>query len=243
MPGRLSGGLFRILVASTALLASLLLPSTAMADRWERERERDRHDHCTPYNRGDRFPQRDYERGPERPAAWQPPPRERSHVAVDVQLGNGLCTLPVIEERQTRVWVEPVYRTVCDRVWVEPVYRATFERVWHEPVYREEFNRVWVPDRWEIRHTVVWDCDRRVVRQDRVLVEPAHFAMRPRRILVCAGRWETVERRELVCEGHWKTVEHQELVSPGRWEVRTERVALTEPRFREESFFNFRVRF
>src|SRR4051794_27477253 len=34
-----------------------------------------------------------------------------------------------------RVWVEPVYRTICRRVWVEPVVRYDYERVWIPPRY------------------------------------------------------------------------------------------------------------
>src|SRR4051812_11888493 len=48
-----------------------------------------------------------------------------------------------VEER--RVWVEPVYRTVCDKVFVEPVYRTEIERVWCEPVYQTVCEKVWVP--------------------------------------------------------------------------------------------------
>jgi len=115
--------------------------------------------------------------------------RCRDEVRVGVSIGDR----PVlIEERTTRVWIEPVYRTVYDQVWIEPVYR-------------DECDRVWVPDQYAIREVVVWDCGRRIVRRQRVLVCPGHFEDVHRRVLVCAGRWETVARQELVCAGHWKT--------------------------------------
>src|SRR5437763_15209630 len=31
-----------------------------------------------------------------------------------------------------RVWVEPVYRTICKRIWHEPVYQSVCERIWVE---------------------------------------------------------------------------------------------------------------
>jgi hypothetical protein len=112
-------------------------------------------------------------------------------VRVDINLGRSFY-----EERVTRVWVEPVYRTVCDRVWIEPVHKTVCDRVW-------------VPDRWEVRRVVHGHGRHQCVRYERVLVERGHYETRERSVLVCDGRWETVERQELVTPGHWEErVEH-----------------------------------
>ena len=194
-----------VLAGLSALVLIAAAPSQALAG------ERDRHDYR---DRGDRY--RDHYKGDHR----------GGDVRIDVRLGE---REPIVERRETRVWVEPVYRTVADRVWVEPVYRTVHERVWREPEYRDEHDRVWVPDRWDVRERTYRDeCGRRVIRRERVLVEPAHWEVRRHRVLVCEGRWETIERRELVCEGYWKNVHRQECVSPGHWEYRTEHVAVHE---------------
>ena len=89
-------------LACTALLGTLAVasaPALAFADRGGR------------YDRGDRYRDRDHD--------------HHSDVRVDINIGSGpvICEPARVEERVTRVWVEPVYRTVCDRVWIEPVYR------------------------------------------------------------------------------------------------------------------------
>src|ERR1044072_1710055 len=71
--------------------------------------------------------------------------RGGGRVEIDVRAG-GYERPPVAVTREARVWVEPVYRTVCDRVWVEPVYRTVCDRVWVEPVVQKVCERVWVPD-------------------------------------------------------------------------------------------------
>jgi hypothetical protein len=114
---------------------------------------------------------------------------DRNQVRIGLSIGD---RPQLMEERTTRVWIEPEYRTVYNRVWVEPVFR-------------EEYDRVWVPDRFEVREVVVWDCGRRTVRRDRVLVQPAHYDDVYRRAVVCPGRWESVARLEQVCAGHWET--------------------------------------
>lgn len=147
------------------------------------------------------------------------------------------------EDRQVRVWVPPVYRTVYDRVWVEPEYRTVSERVWHEPIVRTECERVWVPARYEERWvTKVDHRGDRVRVGERVCVEPGHYEERKREVVVRAGTWEIVDRRELVCEGRWKTVERQELVSDGRYEWRNERVRVAD-RGGRDSFFGLNVSF
>src|SRR5437016_2758779 len=63
----------------------------------------------------------------------------------------------VCEERIARIWVEPVYRTVCDTVYDQPEYRCVVDRVWKEPVYRTTCERVWVPDRYEVSEVAVYE--------------------------------------------------------------------------------------
>jgi hypothetical protein len=200
--------LTRGVVGSAVLGAAALgfmAPSTALADR------SDRHDYRAQRasDRGDRY--REQFKGDRRDDY------DRTDVRLDLRIGGDpFCREPLFQERETRVWVEPVYRTVCERVWVEPVYR-------------DECERVWVPDRWEVRDRVYRDeCGRRVVARERVLVEPGH--------------WEERVHRVLVCEGYWKTVERQELVRQGHWEVRRERFAVGDS-WRDDSFINIRARF
>lgn len=121
------------------------------------------------------------------------------------------------EER--RVWVEPVYRTVCDKVWVEPVYRTEVQRVWCEPVYQTVCEKVWVPDRYEVREVVRNEHGRRVIRRERILCERGHYVEQNRQVLVSAGHWDNVEKRFCVSEGYWSTVERRECVTPGHWET------------------------
>jgi hypothetical protein len=121
------------------------------------------------------------------------------------------------EER--RVWIEPVYRTVCDKVWVEAVYRTEVQRVWCEPVYQTVCEKVWVPDRYEVRERVVNERGRRVIYRDRMLIERGHYIEQNRQVLVTAGHWDNVERRVCVSEGHWTTVERRECVTPGHWQT------------------------
>jgi len=120
------------------------------------------------------------------------------------------------EER--RVWVEPVYRTVCDKVWVEPVYRTECEKVWCEPVYQTVCEKVWCPDRFEVRDTVCYEHGRRVIHRERVLVERGHYVEQNRQVLVTPGHYDNVEHRVCVSEGHWSTVERRECVTQGHWE-------------------------
>ncbi len=152
---------------------------------------------------------------------------DRDRVGVDIRIGESDCR-PLVRERVTRVWVEPVYRTVCDRVWVAPVYRTECSRVWVEPVYKTACEQVWVPDRFEIRETVRWEHGRRIVCRDSVLVCPGHFDKVERQILVCDGHWQNVERQVLVADGHYDRVERQELVTPGHYEDRVQRVEVRE---------------
>ncbi len=154
----------------------------------------------------------------------------RSHVEIDVHLGRDHCE-PVYQDREVRVWVPPVYRTVCDQRWVEPIYRTVCDRRFIEPVYQTSCETVLVPDVWETREIRRVDRYRgTTVCSERVLVAPAHYEKRERRVLVSEGRWENCERQELVCAGHLKKVERQELVCDGHYETRVDRVRVGEAR-------------
>jgi hypothetical protein len=174
-------------------------------------------------------------------------PGNPAMLEVDVRTGQFRRERPVrrdddcYEDRKVRVWVPPVYKTVCDRAWVEPVYRTVCERVWHEPIVRTECERVWVPARYEEHWVTRVDFRGRRVRAcERVCVEPGHYEERKREVLVRAGTWETVERQELVCAGHWKTVERQELACAGHYEWRTDRVRVAD-RGSRGSFFGLAI--
>ena len=132
---------------------------------------------------------------------------------VDVRIGDrDRC-----EER--RIWVEPVYRTVCDKVWAEPVYRTECERVWCEPVYKTVCEKAWAPDRYEVRETECYERGRRVIHRERFLVERGHYFEENRQVLVTPGHWDNVEHRICVSEGRWTQMERREVVAPGHWET------------------------
>lgn len=145
--------------------------------------------------------------------------KDRKHdvdVRVDIDLSRGR-----FPHHDQRIWVEPVYRTVCDRVWVEPVYRDVCDRVWHEPVYETRIERVWCEPRYEYRDVVKIDfMGNRIRARDRVCLEQGHWDDREARVCVREGFWEDVTRRELVCAGYWKTIERRECVSEGYWTTR-----------------------
>ncbi|HEY8665830.1 MAG TPA: hypothetical protein VIL86_04150 [Tepidisphaeraceae bacterium] len=144
---------------------------------------------------------------------------------VDVDIRVGDRHEPRYEERETRVWVEPVYRTDCQRVWVQPVYRTVCDRVWVAPVTQTVCDRVWIPDRYEDRRVEHYQHGRCVVVIEHCLVERGHWAEQQRQVVVRDGYYQNVERQELVCDGHWDNVDRQVLVTPGHWEGRGERVA------------------
>ena len=127
-------------------------------------------------------------------------------IDVDIRGGSWERVPPPTHVYEERVWVEPVYRTVCDRVWVPATYRTVSERVWVEPVVQCVDERVWVPDRYEIRHVVCY--------------ERGHYETHKREVVISTGHYEERTREELVCAAHWETVERQELVTPGHWETR-----------------------
>jgi hypothetical protein len=115
--------------------------------------------------------------------------RTYGHVNIEIRSGGYERVPEMCEER---VWVEPVYRTVCDRIWVEPVMQKVHERVW-------------VPDRYECREVVRWECGRRIVRREEVLVERGHYQDVCRDVVVSPGHYEDRPRQELVCAGHYET--------------------------------------
>src|SRR5438477_9152580 len=69
---------------------------------------------------------------------------------IDIRFGSPPQRVyePACEPRVERVWVEPVYRTVCDRVWLAPQYRTVCDRVWREPVVQDRCERVWIEPRY-----------------------------------------------------------------------------------------------
>ena len=102
-----------------------------------------------------------------------------------------VCYQPPVERK---MWIEPVYRTVCDRVWVCPVTQTVCERIW-------------VDAKYELRTVCTCECGNTVTHQVLVLVQPGHFESRPREVVVCPGHWQTTSRQELVCAGHWQMID------------------------------------
>jgi hypothetical protein len=122
-----------------------------------------------------------------------PAPVQAGDFSIGLEFGshNRRTESVVRIERTARVWVPPVYRTVCEQVWVPPTYRTVCERVW-------------VPDRYEERVESTGYGPYRRTRTVRVLVEPAHYEEIERQIEVAAGYYRTVERQELVQAGYWE---------------------------------------
>ena len=119
------------------------------------------------------------------------------------------------------MWVDPVYRTVCDRVWCPAEYRTVCDRVWREPLVQDRCERVWIEPIYEVRTVVRYDsCGRRIICRERCQVAPGHWEERHRQVVVSPAHWDAIERQELVSDAHWKTIERQELVTPGHWEER-----------------------
>jgi hypothetical protein len=76
-----------------------------------------------------------------------------------------------------------------------PVYQDREVRVWVEPVYRTAIDHVWIADQYEFRDVVHFHHGWRHVYQERVLVAPAHYEDVQRQELVTPGHWETrIER-------------------------------------------------
>ncbi len=120
-----------------------------------------------------------------------------------------------------RVWVEPVYRTVCDRQWVEPTYQTVTERVWIAPTESSRTERVYVPEQYGYRDVV--RCDewgRRRVCREQVLICAAHYEDRQVGCVEIPGHYQDVTRQQIVCDGHWQRCERQQLVCAGHWETR-----------------------
>jgi len=106
----------------------------------------------------------------------------------------------VYENRETKVWVEPVYRTECVPVFVNEYFETKIDRVWIEPAY-------------EVREVVRFDHGRRCLSRERVLVR--------------AGGWQNVERRVCV-PAHYRNEDRQVLVTAGHFECRTDQVCVRE---------------
>jgi hypothetical protein len=72
-----------------------------------------------------------------------------------------------------------------------PVYEDREVRVWIDPVYRTTYDRVWVPDRYEYRDVVSYHHGWRHFDRERVLVEPGHYEDVAHQEVVAPGHWET----------------------------------------------------
>jgi len=137
------------------------------------------------------------------------------------------CPQAVYAPQQTQVWVEPVYRTVCDRQWVEPAVQTVTTRVWVPAVTTSATQRVFVPDQFAWRTVVAYDGWGRPYRTRQwVLVAPGHYEDQVASVVVTPGHYEDVPQQQVVSEGHWTTVERQELVTPGHWETQVTPVAV-----------------
>jgi hypothetical protein len=132
-------------------------------------------------------------------------------VVVDPQ-----CAPPV----ETRVWVEPIYRTVSQRQWVDADYQTVAERVWVPTTTTASTQHVWMPDRYGWRDVETYEWGRRYLHREWVLVEAGHYEDVLGPAVCVPGHYEDVQRQQLVCDGHWAMVDHQELVAPGHWETR-----------------------
>lgn len=201
---------FRKVLFASAVAALFAVPSAALAGRWDKD-DRGRDDRREAHRESGRDRRDDRGSAHSRGGG--------SSVRIDVEIGRDRDRVRYDDwvEYEKRVWVEPVYRTVCDRVWIEPTYCTVTERVWVEPVYEERCERVWIPERYERREVRFWDGRGWGVRVERLCVEPGRWEERPTRVCVREGYWQDVCRQELVCAGRWETVERRELVSAGYW--------------------------
>src|SRR6188768_1417476 len=103
-----STNMFRSFTIAAVLAA---IPATAFADRFDTHRSRDR---------GERYEHRGHD-------------DHKSSGHVGIHIGGGSYErvyAPPPPVYQEQVWVEPVYRDVCEQVWIAPVVRKIEERVW-----------------------------------------------------------------------------------------------------------------
>lgn len=204
---------------SAAIVAGLSVTATTFAGRYDRDDHR-------PDPRDRRFDRHDVRVD-----------EHRTDVHVNIDLNGGYAhPMQRVEERTTQVWVEPVYRSVCDRVWVAPVYRTETTRQWRDAEVINETRQVWIPDRWEERTSRGgWRDGCRDGHAERVLVERGHYETRTVPVIVKEAGWHNVDTQVVVCDGHFEEVQRQELIAPGHYETRVDRVACAperiEPRF------------
>jgi len=91
------------------------------------------------------------------------------------------------------------------RVWIEPVYQDVTERVWVPEVTRTEVQSVDVPAQYGYRDVIVRDFfGRRHIRQEQVLISPAHREDRPVEVVVAPGHFEMQTHQVLVAQGYWQ---------------------------------------
>jgi hypothetical protein len=94
------------------------------------------------------------------------------HIGLPPVVVEAPAPAPVYADCEMRIWVAPVYRTVCDRVWV--------------------------PDQFENREVVFYHHGWRHVRHEQVLVAPGHYEDLNRLALVAPGHYETRIERVVV---------------------------------------------
>ena len=175
------------------------------------------------------------------PAVAAAHPHHDLHVDVSVPVvvddAGPACPVPCpppppVQQVARQVWVEPVYRTVCDRQWVEPVTRTVADRVWVPPVTTTAApTTVWVPDQYAWQDGVTYDGWGRPRRcRVQVLVAAGHYeTCGGGAVVVTPGYYQDVTRTEVVCPGHWQDVRRQEVVAAGHWETRVETVEVAPP--------------
>jgi hypothetical protein len=196
---------------AAAAFAGLVPASTAHADdrrddhRYDRDRD---HDH-------------DRDHGHDK----------KTDVRVKIDFGGGSSHPETrYEERRTRVWVDPVFRTTRQRVWVEPVFRTETRRIWIAPVTRTVYEEVSVPARFEVRETVSYKNGRKVTTRENFVLAAPRTERVAREVVVTEGRWQTVTEEICVAPGHWETIEREVVVTEGHWDFVVERTEVRERR-------------
>jgi hypothetical protein len=97
----------------------------------------------------------------------------------------------------------------CDpppaRVWIAPEYQSVTEQVWVPAITRTQVQCVDVPAQYEYRDVLVRDFfGRRHLRQEQILISPAHVENRPVEVVITPGHFEMQTHQVLITEGHWQ---------------------------------------
>lgn len=183
---KMVNGMFGI---GAVVIAVAAMPTTARADRWDRDHAR----------RGG-WINVDVRAGGN---LCQPP--------VVVDQTQQVWVEPVYRTVVDRIWVAPAYQITCDKVWVEPVIQKQVQRVW--VLERRELREVHHGFGRVTREWVVTPAHYEDVTHD-VIVTPGHYEDVNRQVLVAEGHWQDVPRQELVIAGHWETRVNRVAVAP-----------------------------